>query len=162
MIGTELCSKKNQFYASMFISGCDIIVYIPSSIYFKYISKDWRYLFYIYFSLSVVFVSLSYFVPESPRFLYEVGNLNHSNCKSLRRPNRYYIKARSILNTMSESNNSSLHNSNWNFYKENENYSAIPDLSDNTKNIKNYVKIDPDELNETSDGKPQISKLKFL
>lgn len=55
------------------------LVFPFSAVYFKFISKEWKYLFiYIFLPLTVIITLFSHFVPESPKFLYEKGRYSEA------------------------------------------------------------------------------------
>lgn len=100
ILATELAPFRVQILVATCLLGFDVLVFPASSIYFKFINDDWRYIGYY----AVVFTSLvtlgSMILPESPRFLYDKGDFN---------------EARAIINNMAKTNKVKNFNSNWTF-----------------------------------------------
>ena len=103
IVATEIAPFKNQIAIATVLLSFDNISFPLSSIYFKFISDDWRIIGYVAIGVSFLWAIGSLFCPESPRFLVDKGD---------------YDKARVIINKMSETNKSSLHKKHWKFEEE--------------------------------------------
>jgi len=74
------------------------------SLYFKFISNEWQYFFYIPIALCSILLLLMTMAPESPVYLYEKGN---------------FSRAHNVINMISKINKGSIHHEKWMFYGEN-------------------------------------------
>ena len=106
ILSSEYVSKNKIVYVT-FITLCFWGFVLPiTAFYYKFISKEWKYLYYCYFGISAITTILCHFLFESPRFLYEKER---------------YIEARNIVDKMARINGSKeLVSGKWIFDKENE------------------------------------------
>ena len=103
IIATELSPNRIQIVVTTFVLGIDVLTLPAWSLFYKFISNDWKYITYFIIPMSTLITIASLFVPESPLFLYEKGE---------------YEKARKLIWNISKINNSSLQYEFWNFDKE--------------------------------------------
>ena len=103
IIATELSPNRIQIVVTTFVLGIDVLTLPAWSLFYKFISNDWKYITYFIIPMSTLITIASLFVPESPLFLYEKGE---------------YEKARKLIWNISKINNLSLQYEFWNFDKE--------------------------------------------
>ena len=103
IIATELSPVRLQIVVTTVILGVDVLTIPICSLYFKFISNEWKYVTYAIIVIVSVATIAAMFVPESPLFLYEKEE---------------YDRARAIINSMARVNGSILKNENWRFDKE--------------------------------------------
>ena len=103
IIATEISPIRLQIVVTSLILGVDVLTSPFCSLYYKYISDEWKYITYIIVPIATLMMISSFFVPESPLFLYEKGE---------------YEAARKIVSSMARINGSPMKNQNWRFDKE--------------------------------------------
>lgn len=103
MLSTEISPKRLQLMVCSSIFAFDLLEVLFLSIYFFQITKDYIYFYYFALVSIVLMTVASFFVPESPVFLYEKGL-----CE----------QARMLINRMSKMNGATLHEENWVLDKE--------------------------------------------
>ena len=103
ILSTELSPKRLQLLVWSVIFALDLIEVAFLSIYFMFISKNYIYFFYGAIAGTVIMTICSFFVPESPIFLYEKGK---------------WEQARNLINRMARMNGSKLANDQWVLDKE--------------------------------------------
>jgi MFS family permease len=105
ILATEISPVRLQMVVATLVLGFDVQTMPISSVYFKFISNDWRPIGY--FSVAFAFMNaiMCLFIPESPRFLYEEGE---------------FQKSKEIINKMARLNKSELKDQIWYFDVENE------------------------------------------
>ena len=103
IVATELAPFKNQIAVATVLLAFDNIAFPLSSIYFRFISNNWRPVGYVGIGISFIMAIASHFSPESPRFLADKGD---------------FKQARFIMNRMSRMNKAKLHNKSWKFVEE--------------------------------------------
>ncbi|CDW88264.1 organic cation [Stylonychia lemnae] len=69
--GSEVFKEQHASIMGSLSLCMDSFTMIIASVYFKYISKDWSYLYYFFFSICCIPLIISYFMPESPRYLLQ-------------------------------------------------------------------------------------------
>ena len=67
--GWEFLSKEYQIYSNVFAQICLAMIPVTLSLYFWKISIHWSYYFYGCLAISIATSILSFFIPESPRWL---------------------------------------------------------------------------------------------
>jgi MFS family permease len=70
---TELSPQKAGIFCWGVINCTDIIALIPTSIYFLYIHNQWKYFYIAPIVIAWVTCPFIFYIPESPKFLYEKG-----------------------------------------------------------------------------------------
>lgn len=70
------------------------------AIYFQFISDQWIYFYIIPIALCAILTLLIILAPESPKFLYEIGN---------------FQRARNVINIISKINKGHIHENPWTF-----------------------------------------------
>jgi len=71
VLGTELIQSKHKVYFTT-ATLSSIALMIPLvALYFRFISNDWKYLFYGFLIVTFIIAVLSMLLPESPKFLHE-------------------------------------------------------------------------------------------
>ncbi len=76
--GSEIIKNTHSTVIFSFYNTFDGWTMITASLYFKYISKDWMYLYSYFFSLCLVGMTISFFMPESPRYLICIGDFKRA------------------------------------------------------------------------------------
>jgi hypothetical protein len=103
VLATELSPKRLQLLVWSSIFAFDLIEVVFLSVYFMTITRNYIYFFYFSVGAAAVMTIWSFFVPESPLFLYEKGR---------------WDKAREIIQKMAVMNRSKLADENWLLDKE--------------------------------------------
>ena len=75
ILATEFCPKRAQILAAAFLLCIDVSGIPISSIYFKFISDDWTYIEFVIAGYVFLVAIGGTFIPESPRFYYEKGEM---------------------------------------------------------------------------------------
>ena len=76
--GSEIIKTTHSTIICSFYNFFDGFTMIQASIYFKYISKDWFTLYWYYLSICIVGMIISFFMPESPRYLISIGDFKRA------------------------------------------------------------------------------------
>lgn len=76
--GSEIIKTTHSSVICSFYNAFDGLTMIQASLYFKYISKDWFYLYWYYLSICIVGTFISFFMPESPRYLISIGDFKRA------------------------------------------------------------------------------------
>eukprot|EP00347_Sterkiella_histriomuscorum_P008079 403346452 len=69
--GSEVFKEKHASLMGSASLGIDSLTMVTASIYFKYISKEWTYLYYFFLFLAIIPFLISLFMPESPKYLVQ-------------------------------------------------------------------------------------------
>lgn len=72
LYGQEIVPKKYIFFAGAIYNCSTGFSIVLSSIYFKWLSKNWFYIEVFFFGLKVISNVLIYLLPESPKYLIEM------------------------------------------------------------------------------------------
>jgi len=105
ILATEYIPERHKTAVTTFILCGNAMVLPITAFYFRFIGKDWTYLYYYFYLVISTFLTLStHFAYESPRFLYE---------------KEQYYEARMIIDKMAKINsNATLIPGTWLFDKE--------------------------------------------
>lgn len=103
ILSTELSPKRCQLIVVNWVLGFDVLTLPITSVYFKFINDDWKYATYAIVGLWTLITIGSWFLPESPRFLYEKGK---------------FKEAREIVLKMAKMNKSTILTEEWIFQGE--------------------------------------------
>lgn len=104
VMATEFAPVRHKVVVTTIILCANSLVMPVTAFYFRFISRDWRWIFYVYTAITTVISILANFVPESPRYLYEKEK---------------YTEARFVINKMAHMNSKSeLVPGTWIFDKE--------------------------------------------
>ena len=76
--GSEVIKTTHATVIGSFYNVFDGCTMIISSIYFKYISKEWIYLYEFFLGMCVISTLLTFFMPESPRYLISIGDFKRA------------------------------------------------------------------------------------
>ena len=74
----EVLPKKAQTPVTSGWNVQEAAIYVAATIYFWKISKHWQYFLLIGWIFNVISVVLLFFMPESPRWLIQVGKLDEA------------------------------------------------------------------------------------
>ena len=101
---TECVCSKHKMYVTSIVLSTNGIILIFTAVYFKFIDKDWKFLYYIFGAIAILAALATHLLPESPKFLHE---------------NNKYTQARQVINLMARINwSSTLTQNDWIFDKE--------------------------------------------
>lgn len=89
----EIVPSKAAIFWCGIINCTDIIALIPSSVYFGWIGREWKHFYIITLVISWITCPFVFFLPETPRFLYEKGR---------------YHELRAVIKRIAKFNNSNM------------------------------------------------------
>jgi len=104
ILTTEFAPERVQISAATLVMCLDILPLPIVALYLKFIQRDWLFVGIFSISLSLFNCICTFFIPESPRFLFEKGEA---------------AKAKNIINMMARMNGSDLADQNWRFLTKN-------------------------------------------
>lgn len=76
--GSEIIKTTHSTVICSFYNFFDGLTMMQASIYFKYISNDWFYLYWYFLSICIIGTVISYLMPESPRYLISIGDFKRA------------------------------------------------------------------------------------
>eukprot|EP00347_Sterkiella_histriomuscorum_P021166 403334998 len=76
--GSEIIKTTHATVICSFYNFFDGFTMVQASIYFKFISKDWFYLYWYFLSICMIGTLISFFMPESPRYLISIGDFKRA------------------------------------------------------------------------------------
>lgn len=79
ILATEYVPLRSKVAVTTVLLGLNSMYLPVTAFYFKFISQDWRYIYYVYTLLAVIATILTLFLPESPHYLYEKEK--YSECR---------------------------------------------------------------------------------
>jgi hypothetical protein len=100
ILAMEISPFRLQMLVATLVLSTDVMTMPISSVYFKFISDDWRPIGYFSIAFSFMNAIACLFMPESPGFLYEKGE---------------FQKSKEIIYKIATRNNSDLKNETWSF-----------------------------------------------
>ena len=108
VLTTELVYTKHRVYVTTALLALNAMIFPISAFYFRFISKEWLYLFIAFLIITFIIAILSHFVPESPVFLAEKEK---------------YEEAKEVIKRMAKMNGKTeLLSDNWILESERENW----------------------------------------
>ena len=75
----EFFPKSRQVLAGTCWSILDGLVYMVTTLYFWKVDNDWSKYFYFVFGANIISLVGTFFLPESPRMLHELGREDEAN-----------------------------------------------------------------------------------
>lgn len=76
--GSEIIKTSHSTVICSFYNFFDGLTMIQASLYYKYISRDWFYLYWYFLSICIFGSVLSFMMPESPRYLICKGDFKRA------------------------------------------------------------------------------------
>lgn len=114
-MATEFVAFRHKVYVASAALCMNGLLMPITAFYFKFISQDWRWMFYFWTGITTIITLLAHLVPESPRYLYE---------------KQKYAEAKYVVNRMVHLNSDpSLIPGSWIFDKEDVARSTINNIN---------------------------------
>ena len=123
VLTTEIVQTKHRVYVTTATLALNAMIFPISAFYFRFISKEWLYLFIAFLIITFIIAVLSHFVPESPVFLAEKEK---------------YEEAKEVIKRMARMNGKTeLLSDNWILESENQSKSPLNGSQRRNKKIQN-------------------------
>mmetsp|Transcript_19138 Transcript_19138/g.18786 ORF Transcript_19138/g.18786 Transcript_19138/m.18786 type:complete len:222 (+) Transcript_19138:132-797(+) len=78
LLATEFTLLNYKIYITTATMVIDGLVFPLNALYFKFLSKNWEYIFLGYYIIAFLGTILSHMIPESPNYLYEKHSYQES------------------------------------------------------------------------------------